>query len=218
MPSLAGVAVLSVPLEVITGVAGLLFGAVGMRASAATARERRQPIVVAHEDKSRSFSGQGASWFVLAHIRNESGPAAFNVRFGVEYGGIRFPYKMNVDDPDEGNVQRVVPAGARLPANEAENFPVLLTSEDIWHTAAVRGSLDDTAIYWCRYENALGHTWETRNPADRSAKLDIRRVRRPGRAAEGESKARAAMRSEGREWEAQALEELRTVSPRTDLD
>jgi hypothetical protein len=75
-----------------TGVAGVLIGAAGVRASAATARERRQPIVVAHEDKSRTFSKDPGSWYVLAHVVNESGPAAFNLRFGVEYGGVRFPY------------------------------------------------------------------------------------------------------------------------------
>jgi hypothetical protein len=29
------------------------------------------------------------------------------------------------------------------------------------------------------YENAEGQTWETRNPGDRSTRLDIRRIRRP---------------------------------------
>lgn len=57
--------------------------------------------------------------------------------------------------------------------------------------------------------DAQGQTWETRNPADRSAKLDIRRIRRPDEVEKREANERAAMRSEGREWEAKALEELR---------
>jgi len=153
----------------------------------------------------------------LAHISNESGPAAFNVRFGVEYGGVRFPYKVDIDDPDAGNIQRVVQPGSRLPGDPAESFPVLISSQDLWHTAAVRerldDTLDDTAIYWCRYENALGHTWEIRNPGDRSAKLDIRRVWRPKRLEERETRKRLEMRTAGRDWEAQALEELRSRHP-----
>jgi len=39
------------------------------------------------------------------------------------------------------------------------------------------GDLDAGRIYWCRYENAIGQTWETRNPGDRSTDLIIRRVR-----------------------------------------
>jgi len=36
---------------------------------------------------------------------------------------------------------------------------------------------DSTAVFWARYENAQGKLWETRNPADRSSRLDIKRVR-----------------------------------------
>ena len=116
--------------------------------------ERRQPIIVAHEDSSRSMSKDTGFWYVLAHITNESGPTAFNVQFGVEYAGVRFPYKQDPEDPDAGNIQRVVQPGSRLPATKGESFPILIASEDIWHTAAVRGGLDDSAVYWCRYENA----------------------------------------------------------------
>lgn len=212
---LGDVSLWGIPLEVITGVSGLLFGAAAMRASAATARERRQPIVVTHEDKDRTFSSDKSLWYARVHVVNESGPAAFNVRFGVEYGGVRFPYRMSVEDPDGGNTQRVVQAGARLPKDETESFPILISSADIWHTAAVTRRLNDTAVYWCRYENALGQTWETRNPGDRSAKLDIQRVRRPRRREKRETMVRTGVRTAGREWEAQALEELRSRQPRT---
>src|SRR4051794_9402442 len=153
-------------LPVVTGVAGLLTGGVGVWAAVSTARERRQPIVVAHEDRARTLSGNGGFWFARAHVTNESGPAAFNVRFGGEYGGVRFPYRMRPNDPESGNLQRVIQPGARLPAPSDASFPIAIASQDIWATAAVRGGLDATAVYWCRYENALGQTWETRNPAD----------------------------------------------------
>ena len=31
---------------------------------------------------------------------------------------------------------------------------------------------DATAVFWARYENAQGKLWETRNPADRSSRLE----------------------------------------------
>jgi hypothetical protein len=32
-------------------------------------------------------------------------------------------------------------------------------------------------FYWCRYENAHGQTWDTRNPVDPAGKMTIHRVR-----------------------------------------
>jgi hypothetical protein len=60
---LGDVSVVGIPLEVITGAAGLLFGAVAVRASAATAREWRQPIVITHEDRPRTLSKGTGFWF-----------------------------------------------------------------------------------------------------------------------------------------------------------
>jgi hypothetical protein len=64
-----------------------------------------------------------------------------------------------------------------------------LPSIEIWALAARRArqkqrgwrreeAIDDGRVYWCRYENAQGQTWETRNPADPTTDLRIRRIYR----------------------------------------
>jgi hypothetical protein len=62
--------------------------------------------------------------------------------------------------------------GQRLPEGGAS-----FTIEVPWETFAIGPDTDRRRVYWCRYENAYGKTWETRNPVDRSSGLDIRRVR-----------------------------------------
>jgi hypothetical protein len=56
-------------------------------------------------------------------------------------------------------------------------LPILITSEQIWGSAmkssGSQGGLDEGRIYWARFENSSGRLWETRNPGDRSADLDI---------------------------------------------
>jgi hypothetical protein len=83
----------------------------GVAASAAVAavavnirneRRRTQPIVVAHEWSSRRFapSGSPAAWVVEAYITSEGAGTAFNVRFGVEFNGVRYPYRLRVEEPE----------------------------------------------------------------------------------------------------------------------
>src|SRR4051794_34706167 len=90
------------------------------------------------------------------------------------------------------SVERVEPLAA-----------LLLTSQDLWGTAATRGPLDSTAIYWCRYENARGQTWETTNPADQSTRLEITRVRRVKATEAREKEVRDRMRDSN--WETRVL-------------
>jgi hypothetical protein len=93
------------------------------------------------------------------HIgRLASGPPAFNVRFGVEFGGVRFPYRLRPEDPQGGNYQRVLQSGTRQPREGDQSFPIPISSEDMWAAAtssvSARARLDDGRLYWCRYENA----------------------------------------------------------------
>jgi hypothetical protein len=193
---------MAIPLELITGVGGFLLGATGTWINLSTMRERRQPIVLAHEDAGRDLDSKAGAWFVLAHVKNESGPTAFNVRFGVEYAGVRFPYVMSTEDPEEGNYQAAVQPGQRLPEQTDRSFPIPVASSDIWAAAltAPKGTLDKERVYWCRYENARGQTWETRNPGDRSAKLEIRRVHRVKQLEQHEAEQRARVRGELTDW------------------
>lgn len=136
-------------------------------------RRRTKPIVIAHEERGRHLSkAQESSWFAVdSYVMNEGAGAAFNVRFGVELQGVRYAFWMSSEDPRGGNVQRVIRQGERRPDGGGSQIRIDEA------TTSGAGDPDPTRVYWARYENSRGKTWETRNPADRSATLDIRRVR-----------------------------------------
>lgn len=170
-------------------------------------RKRTQPVVIAHDAGGRQFGDQGNPNTVLpTYLTNEGGGNAFNVRFGVDFDGVRYAWKFAAEDSDDGSNQRVVRVGARLPEGAAS-----FTIEIPWEKFAIGRDTDERRVYWCRYENAYGKTWETRNPFDRSSGLDIRRVRllrwrlrrEERRRRETAEKARAGLR---RDLEAMAAE------------
>jgi hypothetical protein len=137
-------------------------------------RKRTQPIVIAHYKRPPRFDRDRRAWLADAYLTNDGGGTAFNLRFGVEWGGVRYAFRLNPADPRTGNVQRVVRVG------DGPRASILITSGEMWgHSARPRpgSAMNEARMYWARYENAYGATWETRNPADRSARLDIRRVR-----------------------------------------
>lgn len=176
-------------------------------------RRRSQPIIVAHEERGRHFapSTTRSMWAVDAYLTSDGDGAAFNVRFGVEFGGIRYPYKLHGDDPDAGNTQRVLRAGERRPAKDS--WPILIASLSMWGRASEvkrrgAGELDSGRRYWARYENAQGETWETINPADRSARIHIRRVRAVRLREWRERRAREMAGRRDVEWEKRAVAEL----------
>jgi hypothetical protein len=178
-------------------------------------RRRNQPIVIAHEAGQRRFarsSEQGASWVVDAYLTSEGGGPAFNVRFGVEFVGVRYAYRLDIEDSPAGNLQRVLPAGERRP--ESGSWPILIPSLGLWGRAADTlkdnkpNTLDAERVYWAVYENAEGQTWETRNPGDRSTPLDIRRIRRPKRHEREQLEAYHAAEKRDSEWITGALVEL----------
>lgn len=168
-------------------------------------RRRTQPIVIAHEVERRSFSPDGSGWRVLSRITNEGAGPAFNVRFGVSYFGVRFAYRLSGEDPTSGSRQRVVQPGCTIPPSGAWSIEV--PSEELWAGEGVPEKGEH--FYWARYSNAQGKTWETRNPPDRTANLDIRRVRlvRIQEWFEGVRHGRLLKRS--RKVERQMMEELR---------
>jgi hypothetical protein len=173
-------------------------------------RRRTQPIVIAHEASERQFapSSSVSAWVVGAYLTSEGGGPAFNVRFGVEFAGVRYPYRLTADDPDAGYVQRVLRPGERRP--DDASLLILIDSLTLWGRAAeADGDLDAKRVYWARYENAQGQTWETRNPGDRSAKLDIRRIRSPKRHERREQRRRQEAGQHDAAWLQAALTELR---------
>jgi hypothetical protein len=210
--TIARVLVLAVSLEtvwavVIAGVpvAGLSIAVGNLLLARANERNRTQPIVIAHEARAAHLrEGMFAlGWALDAYITSEGGGPAFNVRFGVELGGIRWPYRLREDDP-AGSIQRVLRPGERRPVEGS--WEVAIPDRGV---SGIEGNLDSGRKYWCRYENATGQTWETVNPAERSATLDIKRVRRVGRRQKKEQEAREDAERRGREREQQAVGELR---------
>jgi hypothetical protein len=53
------------------------------------------------------------------YLTNEGGGNAFNVRFGVDFDGVRYAWKFSSEDSDNGSFQRVVRVGTRLPEDGA---------------------------------------------------------------------------------------------------
>ncbi len=83
---------------------------------------------------------------------------------------------------------------------------MLIDSTSMW---TGEGDPDPGRVYWARYENAQGQVWETPNPANRSDKLDIRRVRFVHLREWREERRCVKAGKHGRDWERRALEELR---------
>jgi ABC-2 type transport system ATP-binding protein len=82
-------------------------------------RRRTQPIAVAHEAGSRRLAptSSPAAWVVDAYLTSEGAGPAFNVRFGVEFVGVRYPYRLRLTSSDRYREETVVPgAGDEFPA------------------------------------------------------------------------------------------------------
>jgi hypothetical protein len=205
------VAQLLAAVPVIAALAALLNVWVSTRSE----RRRSQPVVIAHEWGPRKSAKNPADYYFDTYLKNEGGGPAFNVRFGVELGGVRVPYRMKPKDPTASR-QRVLASGASLPEpttgdraslyQGTPTFAVWVTWAELFGTS---GDPDPGRAYWCRYENAFGHTWETRNPADRGGDLTIRRVRVPAWREQRDQQALRRLRRRGEERERRAVQGLR---------
>ena len=167
---------------IVVGLGGLLVATTNAWLAAANERKRTQPIVLAHEVRARHlahdigrFGGpEGAGYFVVdVRLTNDGEGGAFNVRFGVEFQGVRIPYRHDRAHHHAGSVYRVLGAGDRLPP-EGGSWPLKVDALVLMSRA---GNPDPSRVFWARYENAQGKVWETRNPGDPSKQLGIKRVR-----------------------------------------
>lgn len=188
----------------VVALSGVLVAAWSAWISVSNERKRTQPVVVAHEEHGRTFAENAAYFAVAGYITNEASGHAFNVRFGVELDGVRYPQRLSVEDPDSGNIQRILRPGERRPT--AGSWPILIPQLSL---LAGQGDPDPGRVYWARYENTRNQTWETRNPWDRSARLDIRRVRWVRLREWKEQRRRNKAGERGIAWERKALAELR---------
>jgi hypothetical protein len=166
----------------VSAVGLLVLAAVNVWLSITNERKRTQPIVIAHEVKSRHLAHDlgrfgattGGGYFVVdIRLTNHGEGTAFNVRFGVEFQGVRIPYKHDPSHHHAGSVYRVLSAGEQLPPL-GSSWPLKV---DALILMSKSGNPDPTRVFWARYENAQGKVWETTNPGNPSKLLGIKRVR-----------------------------------------
>lgn len=186
--------------------AGLLVAIWQVLITQSNERKRNQPIVIAHEDRGRSFDALAGGWTVEAHATNEGAGPAFNVRWGVSYFGVRYAFRMEDDDPFPGNRQRVVHPRGSFPPEGATR--IVIPSVELIAGEAVP---EDDAFYWARYENAQGRTWETINRPARDADLRIRRVYFVGLRERWETRKRRRYQEKGRARDDKMRDELLAV-------
>jgi hypothetical protein len=136
----------------------------------ASERNRTQPVVVVYERALPKPQG-GDQVLLTFWVTNEGVGSAFNIRFGIAIGNRSASY---VPQPSGvhgvGDVPRALAPGGRLPDGGRD-----------YELAVPASFLGDESerprrVYWCRYENAFGHTWESRNPWQPEEELTIRRL------------------------------------------
>ncbi|MGH3013234.1 MAG: hypothetical protein ACRDMY_15560, partial [Gaiellaceae bacterium] len=147
---------------IVIGVAlgALAVAALQFRLANHALRRTSQPVVVVHEVETRLELGHDRVGYRV-YLENVGVGAAFNVRFGVVVGRTSYPYIFG--DSEERGARQLVKAGGRVPEEGDREIPVS------WAPFALEGATADSGrVYWARYENAFGETYETRNPTDPS--------------------------------------------------
>lgn len=194
-------------------VVGVITGIVQLLLTQANERRRTQGIVIAHEARGR-HSGENGNFSVEAYVTNEGQGPAFNVRFGVSVYGVRYPFRLEEDDPLSGNRQRVLRALERRPGSDGWliGIPMIAVVGGAWRKERPP---EDGMFYWARYEDALGRTYETENPPDRSADLRIRRVRCVLLRERWNERRHRRGRADGVKWEEQVRREAREAIQQT---
>ena len=168
-------------------------------ASARTEARRALPIAIAHQVEPRAEYDT-----FRVFLTNEGVGAAFNVRFGVKLDDLEYV-------AGEGRGHRaLVPAGGRLPVEPADTLAVKVSLAP-YALQSGGPDVDKRAVFFARYEDARGKTWETRNPADPTADFKIGRAPRRLRHYEkAQAKKREKADTTANEWIASDLREIRT--------
>jgi hypothetical protein len=136
-------------------------------------RNRTQPIVVAYERGDPLY--EGGDLVFLVSLANEGAGPAFNVRFGVLLeGGERRYTPRPAGAQGQGDVPRALGPGRTLP-DSGDAYRLVVTDT----AAADAGASLESRVYWCRYENAFGDSWETRNAWRPEEELRIRALSGP---------------------------------------
>lgn len=134
-------------------------------------RNRTQPIVVAYERSDPRDQGNALVFDVS--LANEGSGPAFNVSFGVTLDGVEYAYRPRpASGQATGDVPRALGPGRTLPEDTVA-YPLVLSGL----TVAAAGTALESRLYWCRYENAFGDGWKTRNAWQPAVELEIDPVR-----------------------------------------
>jgi hypothetical protein len=131
-------------------------------------RNRTQPIVVVYEEGDPTQE-RGDVVFAVS-LANEGAGPAFNIRFGITLDGVERAYKPRpASGKHSGDVPRALGPGRTL-RDGGDPYRLVVPDLDAAGGAAVL----ERRVYWCRYENAFGDSWETRNAWRPEEELQIR--------------------------------------------
>ena len=131
-----------------------------------TERRRARPVVITNEVEKRGIV-EGPK----VCVSNDSTVPAFNVRYGVNIGGVHVSWKHRPDDAEASRVNVLGP-GEREPKVGAHE--IVIPDNVLF---GVKGDPDDGRFYWAYYHGPGGDWWYTTNPASRSENLKIQRLR-----------------------------------------
>jgi hypothetical protein len=131
-------------------------------------QNRTQPIVVAYERDEPTQEGPDVVFAVS--LANEGAGPAFNVRFGIRLGDSEHSYIPRAAGAGgAGDVPRALGPGRTLP-DGADRYRLIVPGIGRGGAQTVL----ERRVYWCRYENAFGDSWETRNAWRPEEELRIR--------------------------------------------
>lgn len=129
-------------------------------------QNRTQPIVVAYERGEPRQEGPDLVFAVS--LANEGAGPAFNVHFGIRLDESEHSYKPRpAGSGGAGDVPRAFGPGRTLP-DGADHYSLVVPAIATAPTALER------RVYWCRYTNAFGDSWETQNAWRPEEELHIR--------------------------------------------
>lgn len=159
--------------EIVFGIGVATFGlAVTRELIAIRERRRSRPVVVLHEDAKRHFI-EGGAQAASVHLTNESAASAFNIRFGVQVGGVMVPWKHAQTDKDASRLGVLPPSKREPPIGTRD---VVIPDAVLW-SMGKDVDPDVGRSYWALYQSPAGDWWTSFNPADRSGDLTITPVR-----------------------------------------
>lgn len=161
-------------------------------------RRRARPVVITTEVQRRRIA-EGPK----ASVSNDSAVAAFNVRYGVNMGGVHIPWTHSKAAVKASRVN-VLPPGQREPAQGGAE--IFIPDYALFGIGKGRNP-DEGRYYWAYYHGSAGDWWYTENPASRSDDFKVKRLWF-GALGWRKRKLDRAMR-EGEKFLAEALADLR---------